>query len=100
MAGAPLAQPRQLARERLRQGDPVSDPGQQTAARVRHQADSVRRDIYVELAPIACHLQGDPPELELQALRTRRIPAPADSQAAPVPGAATGYCKIRARQRE
>ena len=77
--------PRQLASE----PDPVSDFAEQRGAGVRDQALSVRRDIYREIAPIALHLQGEPPESMLQASNTRRIAAQADSSAAPTPGAAT-----------
>jgi len=76
---APLAQSSELARERPRQAGLVGDLGEQRAAGVRHQPVSVRRDTYVERAPIACHLQGEPPESELRASATRRIPAQADS---------------------
>lgn len=100
MAGPAFAQPRKLARQRPCQADPISDPGEQTAARMRHQTGSVRRNFYLHQTPIACHLQGDPPESELQASRTRRIPAQADSPAAPVPGAATAWCTIRANRIE
>jgi hypothetical protein len=70
----------ELARERPGQAGLVSDPGQQRAARVRHQALCVRRDIYLHPAPSARHLKGDPPELDLCPSASRRIPAQADSQ--------------------
>jgi len=86
VAAATLAHPRQRHRQR-----PVSPTRsavlrEQRGTRMRHQPFSVRRDIYREIAPIACHLQGDPPKLDLQASITRRIAARADSQAAPNPG--------------
>ncbi len=82
---------------RPRQADLVSNSRKQRAARMQHQALSIRRDIYVDPAPIMRHLQGDPPESILRASTTRRIPAPARSQAAPNPGATTISCTIRAR---
>jgi hypothetical protein len=57
-----LAQPRERVRQRRRQPNPISDPSQQAAAGMRDQARSVRRDFYRETAPIAHHLQGEPPE--------------------------------------
>ena len=92
---ASLAHPRQRARELPRQPDPVSDLGQQRRARVRHQTVAVRAHGYRETAPIALHPQGEPPEPILQASNTRRIPARADSPAAPTTGAATAPCTIR-----
>ena len=53
-----------------------------------HQPVSVRPHVYRDLAPSVRHLQGDPPESALRASATRRIPAQADSQAAPTIGAA------------
>jgi hypothetical protein len=89
VAGAPLLQPRQLPRERPCQPRPISDPGQQRATSVRDQTLSVQRDIYLDLEPIACHLHGDPPKLDSKVSTTPRIPAQADSSAAPTTGAAT-----------
>src|ERR1019366_7054109 len=58
------------------------------AAGMRHQSRSVRHDIYREIAPIACHLQGDPPKLdskvsttpESQPRRTVQRPRPPGPQ--------------------
>jgi len=83
-------------RQRPRQPRLVGDLGQQRAARVRHQARSVRRHFYGYPAPIVRHLQGDPPESVLQASTPRRIPAQADGSAAPTIGAAAASCTIRA----
>ena len=60
-----------------------ADLRQQRAARMRHQPVSVRRDFYRDMAPIALHLQGDPPEPVLRPSATRRIPAQADSSSGP-----------------
>ena len=97
VAGPPRLQIAKAQRQRPRQPRLVGHPREQRAARVRHQALSVRRDFYGNPAPIVRHLQGDPPKLILQASRTRRIPAQADSKAAPVPGAAAASCTIRVR---
>ena len=83
-------------RELPGQPDPVSDLAKQRSARVGDQTLSVRRDIYREIAPIALHLQGEPPEQILRTSNTHRIAAQADSSAAPTTGAATASCKIRA----
>jgi hypothetical protein len=73
---------------------PNQDPG--WGLRVDRPIVSVRRDFCGYFAPNMRHLQGDPPESALRALATRRIPAQADSSAAPNPGAAARSCKIRA----
>jgi hypothetical protein len=86
---APLAHARQRPRERVGEPEPIRALGQQRGAGMRDQPVSVRRNIYGETAPIALHLQGDPPEPGLCASATRRIPAQADSPAAPTTGAAT-----------
>jgi len=99
VARPPLLQASQLTRQRPRQPGLVSDLRQQRAARMRHQPVSVRRDFYGNPAPSVRHLQGDPPESVLRASTTRRIPARADSQAAPTIGAAAASCTIRARSR-
>ena len=83
---AALAHRGQAVRERPRQPQPVGRLGQQSRARVRHQALSVRRDFYGETAPIALHPQGDPPEPVCRPSTPRRIPAQADSSAAPRSG--------------
>jgi hypothetical protein len=75
---------------------PCQQPRPATQRCMTDQALSVRRDIYREIAPIALHLQGEPPEWMLQASNTRRIAAQADSSAAPSDGAATASCTIRA----
>jgi hypothetical protein len=87
-ASAPLG-PRKPGRQRPCQPGLVSDLGRHGAARVRHHPLSVRRHIYLHPAPIARDLQGDPPELVLEPSTSRRIPARADSQAAPTAKAAT-----------
>jgi hypothetical protein len=87
-------QARKLARKRPRQPGLLSDLPQQRGPRMRHQTRSVRHDIYREKVPIAYHLQGDPPKLDLQAPITRRIAARANSQAAPTNGAASASCTI------
>jgi hypothetical protein len=89
MPTAALAHTEKRSRELARQPDSVSDLAEQRGTRVRDQALSVRRDIYREIAPIALHLHGEPPEWTLQASNTRRIAAQADSSAAPTIGAAT-----------
>ena len=89
MTPATLTHARQRARELAGEADPVSDLAEQRSAGMRDQTLSVRRDIYREIAPIALHLQGEPPEWMLQASNTRRIAAQADSPAAPTTGAAT-----------
>ncbi len=61
IAACPPRQPAELRRQRPRQADLVSNSGKQRAARMRHQALSIRRDIHVDPAPIVHHLQGDPP---------------------------------------
>ena len=95
MTPATLTHPDQRVRELAGEADPVSDLAEQRSARVGDQALSVRRDIYREIAPIALHLQGEPPEWILRASNTRRIAAQADSPAAPTIGAATASCTIR-----
>lgn len=85
----PLAHPRQRQRQLAGEADPVSDLAEQRSPRVRDQTLSVRRDIYRETAPIALHLQGEPPEQILRTSNTHRIAAQADSSAAPTTGAAT-----------
>jgi hypothetical protein len=52
---APLTHPRQAARQRPGRAEPVGRLGQQPCARVRHQARSVRADLYRQLGPIALH---------------------------------------------
>jgi hypothetical protein len=52
---------------------------------MRHQTRTVRRNHYVDLAPSARHLQGDPPKVGPSASATRRIPA-RGSQAARTSG--------------
>jgi hypothetical protein len=99
MTRPPLLEPSQLARQRAREPRPLSDLRQQRRPRVRHKTLSVRRDSYRYPAPIARHLQGDPPESVLRASTTRRIPAQADASAAPTIGAAAAWCTIRARLR-
>ena len=89
MPSPPLTQARRRDRELAGETDPVSDLSEQRRARVRDQALSVRRDIYREIAPIALHLQGEPPEQILRTSNTHRITAQADSSAAPTTGAAT-----------
>ncbi len=54
--------------------------------RWRDQPVCGQHNTYGEPAPIALHPQGDPPEPGLRATATRRIPAQADSPAAPTPG--------------
>jgi hypothetical protein len=88
MTGAALAQPGQLLGQLLGQPRAVGHPSQQAAARMRDQTGSVRRHFYLHQAPIAHHLQGEPPESDFRPSTSRRIPAQADSSAAPVPGAA------------
>jgi hypothetical protein len=85
---APLADRRERSRQRISQPEPIGRLGQQRRTGVRDQSVSVRRHIYGQPAPIALHPQGDPPEPGLRALTTRRIPAQADSPAAPTIGAA------------
>ena len=68
---------------------PVSDLAEQRHPGMGDQTLSVRRDIYREIAPIALHLQGEPPEQILRTSNTHRITAQADSSAAPTIGAAT-----------
>ena len=89
VARTPALQIGQLARQRPREPRLLGDLSEQRAARVRHQALSARRDFYGNPAPIVRHLQGDPPKLDLRPSARRRIPARADSQAAPATGAAT-----------
>jgi len=96
VSAAPLAHPAQPDRQCPRQARLLSHTGQQRAARVRHQAVSVRRDFYGNPALIMRHPQGDPPESVLRSSTTRRIPAQADSSAAPTIGAAAASCTIRA----
>ena len=79
----PLTHARQCARELPGEADAVSDLAKQRGSGMRDQAFSVRRDIYREIAPIALHLQGEPPEWMLRASNTSRIVAQADSSAAP-----------------
>ena len=83
MPTAALTHARQRGRERAGETEPVSDLAQQRGTRVGDQALSVRRDIYREIAPIALHLQGEPPEQILRTSNTHRITAQADSPAAP-----------------
>ena len=68
---------------------------EQRAARVRHQTLSVRRDLYGEVAAIALHLQGDPPELALGPSASRTITAQADVPAPRNPQGAATSCMIR-----
>ena len=83
MTPPPLTHARQRARKLAGEADAVSDLAEQRGTGVRDQAFSVRRDIYREIAPIALHLQGEPPEWMLRASNTSRIAAQADSSAAP-----------------
>src|SRR4051794_35893629 len=53
---------------------------------MRDDPRSVRQHLYRDPAPLALHLQGEPPEPDLRASTTRRIPAQADSSAAPPSG--------------
>lgn len=59
MPGPPLLEVGQLQRQRARQPGLLGDAGQQSAARMRHQPLSVRRDNYLEIAAITLHPQGD-----------------------------------------
>ena len=96
MPSAALTHARQRLRQLAGEADPISDLAQQRRTRMRDQALSVRRDIYRQIAPIALHLQGEPPEQILRTSNTHRIAAQADSSAAPTNGAATASCTIRA----
>ena len=62
MTTTPLLDPRQPQRQRARQPKLVGHLRQQRAACVRHQTRSVRSHIYGYRAPIAHHLQGEPPQ--------------------------------------
>ena len=97
---AALTQPRKPGRERPREPDPIGGLGQQRRAGVVDGLIvSVRRHRHSDLAAIALHPQGDPPELGSLASTTRRIPAQADVQAPrPRPGRSTSRT-IRARSR-
>jgi hypothetical protein len=61
MPTTPLLERSQPQRQRPREPQLVSYLRDQPAARVRHQTRSVRRDLYGYRAPIAHHLQGEPP---------------------------------------
>ncbi len=73
--GLALLQTRQTHRQRRGEPALVGDLRQQRAARMRHQPFSVRRDFYRDVAAIALHLQGDPPEPGFQDVANPRIPA-------------------------
>ena len=85
MTSTTLTNPRQRTRELPGETDPVSDLAEQRGTRMRNQALSVRRDIYREIAPIALHLQGEPPEQILrrrtptESLLRRTVPRPRPS---------------------
>src|SRR3954467_10907220 len=64
MTTTPLLDRAQRPRERARQPGLVRYLRQQRAARMRHQAASVRHDVYGYKASITHHLQGEPPELD------------------------------------
>ena len=89
MPPATLPNARQRSRKLAGEPDPVSNLAEQRRPGMRDQTLSVRRDIYREIAPIALHLQGEPPEQILRTSNTHRIAAQADSSAAPTTGAAT-----------
>ena len=89
MPSAALTNARQRVRELTGETDSVGGLAKQRGPRVRDKSLSVRRDIYREIAPIAPHLQGEPPEQILRTSNTLRIAAQADSPAAPTIGAAT-----------
>jgi hypothetical protein len=63
VAATALTHTRERHRQRPRQPDTIRGLREQRGARMRHQPLSVRRDIYCEIAAIALHPQGDPPEL-------------------------------------
>jgi hypothetical protein len=71
------------AAQRPRQPSLIGDPGQQRAARVRHQPLSVRPRLYRETTPIACHPQGDPPKLGLQAFSNPKNPCSGGQSSGP-----------------
>ena len=96
MPPATLPNARQRSLKLAGEPDPVSNLAEQRRPGMRDQTLSVRRDIYREIAPIALHLQGEPPEQILRTSNTHRIAAQADSSAAPTTGASTASCTIRA----
>ena len=80
--GLTLLQTRQAHRQRPGEPALIGDLRQQRAARMRHKPFSVRRDFYRDVAAIALHLQGDPPEPVLgpsqaeESLLSRTFPRP------------------------
>jgi hypothetical protein len=86
----------QAHRQRLREPTLIGDLRKQRAARVRYEPFSVRRDFYRDVAAIALHPQGDPPELGPSASATRRIPAQPDVPALRLRSERPPCCKIRA----
>jgi hypothetical protein len=96
MAATPPAQGAEPKRQRMRQPGLVGYLRQQRTTGMRHQPLSVRRHLYRETAPIAHHLQGEPPEPGSTSITTRRIPAQPDNTAPPPTGGAATSCTIRA----
>lgn len=84
VAAPPLAQPRQTARRRPCQPEPISDLAQQRRARVVDRLIvSVRRHRHSYRAAIALHPQGDPPEPGFEPSASRKLPAQPDRTSAP-----------------
>ena len=69
---------------------------------MRHQTRSVRRNDYLQIAAIALHPQGDPPELGFRVFSKPKNPRSVGRFRAPSNrGGATRYCTRRAdRQRD
>jgi len=98
MPAAAPAQRGQPGRQRPREPQPIGALGQQRRPGVTDRVlVSVRPNFYGELAAIALHPQGDPPEPGSRASATRKLPAQPDRTSAPASAGAPASCKIRAR---
>lgn len=90
MPGVASAHRRKARWQRLRQAGSVGHLRQQSRPGVRDQALSVRSELYREIAAIALHPQGDPPELGNKVFSNPNSPSPVGHSRAPgVPGVRT-----------
>jgi hypothetical protein len=80
---AAFLHPRQPQRQRPRQPHLVGQLRQQRRPRMRDQSLSVRPDLYREIAAIALHPQGEPPELENKVFDNPNPPSSAGHPRAP-----------------
>jgi len=94
MAALPRPQrPRRHAQRIFQAGPPGALQQQRYADMVDRLIVSVRRHRHADLAAIALHLQGDPPEPSSQAFTTRKLPAQPDRTSASAPAEALTLMK-------